>query len=95
MNYRTVNFETEKFSVECIYANFSCERVGRKETIELWELVLFKANNKGAYIWPLPHVYAFVCKGMFFLRFDLPSDMYPVKTSVTDTDALLPSEKIE
>ena len=28
---------------------------------------MFKANNKGAYIRPLPHVYAFVCKGMFFL----------------------------
>jgi len=49
-----------------IYANFSCERAGRKETIELWELVLFKANNKGAYIRPLPHVYSFVCKRIFF-----------------------------
>ena len=55
------------------YANFSCERVGRKETIELWELVLFKANNKGAYIRPFPHSYAVFCKGMFFVRFDLPS----------------------
>ena len=27
---------------------------------------MFKANNKGAYIRPFPHVYAFVCKGCFF-----------------------------
>ena len=64
------------------------------EKKQLWELVLFKANNKGACIRPLPHVYAFVCKGMFFCPIWPTFHMYPVKTSVTDTDAPLPSETI-